>query len=60
MLGRQENACNNPFSSDSKTDNLYKRDLFEDMKIGLDCLKELNNKLLTLHPDVLYKIRQIM
>ena len=59
MLGRQENICR-PLSSDSKVEDLYKRDLFEDLKIGLDCLKEFNNKLLTLHPDVLYKIRQIM
>lgn len=59
MLGRQENVCR-PISSDSRLEDLYKRDLYEDLKIGLDCLKELNNKLLTLHPDVFYRIRQLM
>jgi len=58
MLGRTGNDC---MAQSVPEDNSakYKRDIFTDMKIAIDYLKEFNNKLLELHPEVIYKIRQI-
>jgi hypothetical protein len=38
----------------------YKRDIFTDMKIAIDCLRDLDDKLKVLDPDVSYKVRQII
>lgn len=56
MLGNQ---CNVPMPCGADTER-YKRDLFTDMKIAIDCLKEFNDKLNTLHPEVIYKIRSLI
>lgn len=57
MLGRQEMNCVPSIGGDSER---YKRDIFVDMKIAIDCLKEFNDKLNTLHPDIVYKIRSLI
>ena len=56
MLGRQEMNCVPSNGSDER----YKRDIFTDLKIAIDCLKEFNDKLNTLHPDIVYKIRSLI
>jgi hypothetical protein len=55
MLGKQEVNCVQ--GSSGPDSERYKRDLFVDMKIAIDCLKEFNDKLNTLHPEIIYKIR---
>jgi hypothetical protein len=57
MLGRQENQC---VPSDGISSERYKRDIFTDMKIAIDCLKDFNDKLNALHPDIVYKIRALI
>lgn len=57
MLGRQEMNCVPSNGGDSER---YKRDMFEDMKTAIDHLKEFNDKLNTLHPDIIYKIRSLI
>jgi hypothetical protein len=57
MLGRQEQMCVPSSGADAER---YKRDIFVDMKIAIDCLKEFNDKLNTLHPDIVYKIRSLI
>lgn len=59
MIGRQDSVCY-PSNLENDQAELYKRDIYTDMKIAIDCLKEFNDKLKTLHPDVFYKIRQLI
>lgn len=58
MLGRQD-VCVPP-NMDEVIKLRYQRDLFNDLKIAIDYLKEFNDKLNNLHPDVCYKIRSII
>lgn len=58
MLGRD--VMNSPVLNDSPGNERYKRDLFDDLKIAIDLLKSFDDSLKKLHPEVLYKIRQIM
>jgi hypothetical protein len=58
MLGRQDNICL-PTYADEATKLKYQRCMFADMKLAIDYLKEFNDKLNQLHPDILYKIKQI-
>jgi hypothetical protein len=58
MLGRCDaNQCVPSNSGDAER---YKRDIFTDMKIAIDCLRDLDEKLKVLHPDVFYKVRQLI
>lgn len=60
MLGVNPGAqCIVPLVDESFKER-YTRCVFEDMKIAIDCLKSLDDKLKTLHPDVLYKIRSLI
>lgn len=63
MLGRQfsqQNSCESIPPPGIGNDERYKRDIFTDMKIAIDCLKSFNESLLSLHPDVIYKIRTLI
>ena len=55
MLGRDIMQC--PAPSNDIQGERYKRDLFADLKIAIDLLKQFDDSLKTLHPDVIYKIR---
>lgn len=59
MLGRQELNCV-PSNLDAEIQQKYRRCIFEDMKIAIDHLKKFNDSLRELHPDVHYKIRQLI
>lgn len=59
MLGRQEMNCV-PSSMSENLSELYKRDIFTDLKCAIDYLQEFNDKLKALHPDVIYKIRSLI
>lgn len=56
------NICSVP--ADAKDQEIYlsrcKRDLYEDLKTAIDCLKNLDDTLNTLHPDVRYKIQRFL
>jgi hypothetical protein len=45
---------------DKTTEERYKRCIFTDMKIAIDCLKALDDQLKVLHPDIYYKVRQLI
>jgi hypothetical protein len=60
MIGRDTIGQCAPSNMDKNLEDRYKRCIFTDMKIAIDCLKELDDKLKTLHPDVYYKIVQII
>jgi hypothetical protein len=61
MLGRSYNESVQPVSERQlSSDDKYKRDIFEDMIIAMSLLRELDVKLSKLHPDIVYKIRQII
>lgn len=57
MLGRQQTDC--VPSIPNEFAERYQRDIFSDMKSAIDFLKEFNDKLNTLHPDCVYKIKQL-
>lgn len=40
--------------------NRYKRCIFDDMKTAIDLLKVFNDALKELHPEVFYKIKQLL
>ena len=55
IVNRCDSVC-----APSGTDERYRRDLYTDMKIAIDAMKEFNEKLNTLHPGVIYKIKNIL
>lgn len=60
MIGRDSmNQCV-PSNMDKTTEERYKRCIFTDMKIAIDCLKALDDQLKVLHPDIYYKVRQLI
>jgi hypothetical protein len=60
MLGRNDSNQCIPGNADKDYMERCKRDIFSDMKLGLDALKACDERLQQLHPDVIYKIRQII
>ena len=44
----------------STSSQRYSRCFYTDMKTAIDCLKNFDEQLKTLHPDVAYKIRTLM
>lgn len=61
MIGRETsmNQCIAQ-SVNKDAEEKYKRCIFADMKIAIDLLKEFDDKLKVLHPDVIYRVRQLI
>lgn len=60
MIGRDSiSSCVAP-SMEKSMEERYKRCIFSDMKLAIDYLKVLDDQLKLLHPDIYYKIRQLI
>lgn len=61
MIGRETsmNQCI-PTNTNKEAEERYKRCIFADMKIAIDLLKEFDDKLKVLHPDIIYRVRQLI
>lgn len=58
MIGRTPQECLQ--STNVADQERYKRNIFDDMKVAIDIIRGCNDALMALHPDVIYKIRQII
>lgn len=59
MLGFYTNAVQAPMY-DKSLELRYQRCVYNDLKLAIDFLKEFNEKLNSLHPEVINKIRVIL
>ncbi len=59
MLGQRDNVCSAPMY-DKDSEQRYKRNIWEDLIFAVQLLKNFNDELLKLHPEVTHRVRQLI